>query len=263
MDNEQLAIAIKQGKTEYTAELWQNTYRLIYMLVTEYYNKLVARCQSCGATLDDLKQESYIAFVRMIKAYDPEKEFKFTTYAKYHVKAVVLNMLGFRTNDKKRPLNESSSLNEPVPGFDDEEKTIIDTLEDTTAVEGFESAEDDILNAELKKALDVVMDEYLTERQHDIIVGRFYNNKTYSALGKENNVSHERIRQEELKAIQIMRKAQELNRFRDEYISDHSYFFTSLGSFRDRLGSSQELITERFERLKELKARELNRLYGL
>lgn len=247
MTNEQLAIEIKQGKTEYTGELWQNTYKLLYRLVTEYYNKLGEKVfKGCGATLDDLKQESYIAFVRMIKAYDPEKDFKFTSYANYQIKLIVFNILGIRT-DKKRPLNVSSSLNEPVLGFDDEEKTIIDTLEDTAAVESFENAEDVILNTELKEAINRVMDEDLTELQRNVIIGRFYDNKTLEELGRENGISGAKIRGAEGNALRIMRISHKLDRFKDEYITDHSYYFTSLGSFRERMGSSQELVVERME----------------
>ncbi len=249
MTNEQLVTAIKQGKTEYTAELWQNTYKLIYKLVTEYYNKLGERCQSCGVTLDDMKQESYIAFVGMIEAFNPEKGLKFSSYANFQVKNVVFGMLGFRT-DKKRPLNEYISLDEPINGTDDKELTIESSIEDSTAVEAFYAAEDDIFNSELKRAIDKAMSEHLTAFQRDIIHGRFYDNKTLGELADENSVNRERIRAEEGRALRQLRNHnRELASFREHFITDHSYFYTSLGSFRERIGSSQELVIERLEEI--------------
>lgn len=249
VDNEQLVMAIKQGATEYTAELWENTYKLIYKLITGYYNKFAERCQSCGVTLDDMKQESYIAFVGMIEAFDPEKGLKFSSYANFQIKNVVFGMLGFRT-DKKRPLNDASSLNEPVPGYDvEDDKTIIDTIADGTATEAIESVEDDIFLSEFKSAIDKVMSEHLTELQRDVIYGRFYDNKTFNELADENGVNRDRIRRTEGLALNEIRKSQEMKRFRDEYITDHSFRFTSVGSFRERMGSSQELVIERLEEI--------------
>ena len=153
MSNEQLAEAIKNGENQYTTELWENTYRLLYKLVGEYYAKYGERFTACGVTLEDMQQESYIAFVGMIKAYTPEKGLKFTTYAQLQIKIRIAELLGKRT-EKKRPLNMSRSLDEPIQGIDGEDKYIIDTIEDSTEAEAFESTEADIFNTELKNALE-------------------------------------------------------------------------------------------------------------
>ncbi len=249
MTNEELATAIKQGETGYTWELWQNTYKLIYKLVTGYYNKLGGRCHNCGVTLDDMKQESYIAFVGMIEAFEPEKEYKFISYATFQVKKMVFDMLGFRT-DKSRPLNECCSLDEPIKGIEDEAVTVIDSIADDTAAQELETAEDGIFISELKKAIDKAMSEHLTEFQRDIIRGRFYDNKTFKELGAENGVNGERIRTEEKHALRRLKNhKRELETFREHYISERSFCFTSFKSFKERLGSSQELVIERLEEI--------------
>lgn len=44
MNNEELVVKIKQGHNEFIPELWQNTYKLVYMLakqfLTPHYNEL-------------------------------------------------------------------------------------------------------------------------------------------------------------------------------------------------------------------------------
>ena len=249
MSNEQLAIAIKQGQSEYIGELWNNTYKFLYKLAYKYYTRYGERFAACGVTLEDVQQESYIAFVGMIEAYEPEKELKFITYAKLQFKIRVAELLGIRT-EKKRPLNLSRSLDEPLQGIDGEDVYIIDTIEDSTAAEAFESVETDIFNTELKNALERAMREHLTELQYAVIKGRFYNNKTRSELAAVNGVSGEKIRDTENKALrQLNHHKRELEPFREHYITNHSYKYTSLGSFREQQGSSQEIIIERLERL--------------
>ncbi len=249
MSNEQLAIAIKQGQSEYIGELWNNTYKFLYKLAYKHYTRYGERFAACGVTLEDVQQESYIAFVGMIKAYTPEKGLKFTTYAQLQIKIRIAELLGKRT-EKKRPLNMSRSLDEPIQGIDGEDVYIIDTIDDSTAVEAFENTEADIFNAELKNALDKAMSEHLTVFQQGIITGRFYDNKTLSELGTVNGVSVEKIRDTENKALrQLNHHKRELEPFREHYITNHSYKYTSLGSFREQQGSSQEIIIERLERL--------------
>lgn len=249
MSNEKLAEAIKQGQTEYIGELWENSYKLLYKLANEYFNRYGERCAACGVTLEDLKQESYIAFVGMIEAYEPEKELKFLTYAKLQFKQRAAELFGTRTK-KQRPLNAARSLDEPIQGLDSEDKYIIDTIEDETAAEAFESAEDDIFNTELKNALDRAMREHLTAFQREVITERFYNNKTLSELGAVNGVGFQTIRDTESKALrQLRHHKRELETFREHYITEHAYNYVSVGSFKERQGSSPEIIIENLERL--------------
>lgn len=254
MSNEQLAVAIKQGQSEYIGELWNNTYKLLYKLANEYYNRYGERCACCGVTLEDIKQESYIAFMGMIEAYEPEKGFKFLSYAKLQLKQRAAALLGNGT-EKKRPLNFSRSLDEPIQGLDGEDIYIIDTIEDETAAEAFESTEDNIFNTELKNALDRAMREHLTAFQREVITERFYNNKTLSELGAVNGVGFQTIRDTESKALrQLRHHKRELETFIEHYITDHSFFYYSnLRSYRELHESShdplfEQLVIERFKK---------------
>lgn len=59
MSNEELAMLIQQGHTEYISQLWDNLYRLIYKLCYAMYRKNSDRFSHYGITADDVLQQSY------------------------------------------------------------------------------------------------------------------------------------------------------------------------------------------------------------
>ena len=84
MCNEELAILIKQGRTELYGELWDNIKALLYKFSNRFYYDNAERCTSAGVELEDIKQSCFFVLADMVKAYNPEKGFKFNTYARYH-----------------------------------------------------------------------------------------------------------------------------------------------------------------------------------
>lgn len=255
MTNEQLVIAIQQGDTDKTAELWQNSYKWLYNLAYQYYTRLQKRFISSGVTLEDLQQECYFIFLGMVKAYDPEKEYKFTSYADLQFKCRLRVLLGICNGKDIAPLNSASSFDEKIKGTDD--LSLADSVEDKNAAADFETAEDSIFNHELAATLERMMNDYLTHRQKGVIIGRFYNNMRLCDLGVVYGVSNEVIRADERNALRTFRNhKRDLEPFREHFISDHAFKYTSAGSFRERLASSQELIIELMEREEKLRFRQ-------
>lgn len=133
MTNEELALLIQQGHTEYIPQLWDNLYRLIYKLCYAMYRKNSDRFSHYGITADDVLQQSYFGFLAAVKAYSPDKGFKLTSYLHYHLVNCVRPLL------TKDALNKSESLNVLVGEEENTEKQ--ELLPDEHSTEPFDNVE--------------------------------------------------------------------------------------------------------------------------
>lgn len=79
MTNEELVEKIQSGEDVESnmGLLYQQNRRLIYKFALPY---------SDMADMDDLMQEAYFGLVKAVEKYDPEKEFKFITYAEWNIR---------------------------------------------------------------------------------------------------------------------------------------------------------------------------------
>ena len=245
--NEQLAIFIKNGNNEYIPELWENCCRLLFKLSHSFYCQDKDRFESCGITPEDMKQECYFIFMRMIEAYDPEKEYLFLTYANYQIK-YHLRLILRKGNYADEPLNNCKLLSEPV-SEEDEKITLGDSLRD-------EAAELDILNVDelvytqqLRHALNQEMNEALTEKEKQLIFLRYYANATYKEIGKAERVSINAVQQRERYALRKLKRhnyaTKRLDSFRREITQPRLYRSTGIGSFKNQRASSVELAVEK------------------
>ena len=251
MSNEELALLIKQGDTEYVTPLWEQVYKLMYGIANKYYSRYSDRFIACGISLEDLQQECYFVFLKMIEAYDPEKEYKLLTYAKYQFKRHIKQLLRMGGNFAENPLNSCNSLSDSVTGYEDEEITIEDTLTDKEAENDFFNIDDVVFYDELHAALDNSMSEALNDTEIEILNNRYYNGMTLNELANKRGVSGNAIRQREQNALRKLRQhnyiSHSLDSFIDELLTDKalsSYRRSSVGFFRNNQASSVETAYE-------------------
>lgn len=110
MTNEQLATLIKQGgNDELIPILWERIRKIMYMKSDRVYSALQSRFNQCGYDVWDLKQSSYMAFLKAIEGYKPESGNKFTSYLSYPFKIIVQELTGIRTQ-KGTSRNHSKPL---------------------------------------------------------------------------------------------------------------------------------------------------------
>lgn len=245
--NEQLALACQAGDKQAIAQLWEQTKALICSWCYHYYERGRDRCAACGVELADLQQEGFLALLDAVQAFEPEREYKFTSWLKFPLKNRCNALLGKR--GAPRPLNECDSLEEITK--DDKEDNPLSrfykrTL-DPNAQEAFEQAEDREYNRQLHEALREAMDT-LQEKHRNILQWRYYDGLTLQQCGERMQCSPEYTRQLSKQAIYRMRKGQAmkiLNRFLDE--SSRAYTGTGLQAWKNG-GSVQERIAERVER---------------
>lgn len=216
MTNEQIVIAIKQGDASLYEALWEQVYKLLYLMATRYYNRHTERCSACGITLDDLKQECYTIMLDSIKAYDEEKEFAFTSYFNYHAKNRYNDVLGYRTVKKsKDPLTNAISLDTSIG--DTEDCALADTIEDKDIYKQFEQIEltdiQRIMREEIAK---------LDSQYQKIIDMHYYQELFDTQIANILASTPEKIRTDRSRALKRLRLSSRLRPLRNEFMTHYS-----------------------------------------
>ncbi len=133
MTNEQLAVMIQNNSDkELTYTLWKRIRALIYSKAAYYYKAHTDRFKAAGTDPDDLIQEFFIAFLKAVKDFDPQKEHKFTTYLELPVRQTVHRIL----YGKKDPLDSAASIDAPAGSIEEIplSERLPDENEDTQAM---------------------------------------------------------------------------------------------------------------------------------
>lgn len=255
--NEELALLIQQGHKEYISELWANCYKLLYMLVDKIYYANPDRLAACGYTQEDLYQGSFFVLLKMIEAYDPEKPFKFTSYAKLHLQNYFRrSVLHYDSEAKiiKSVLNISSSIDKPIGSGEDEELTVGSLIKDDNAELAFENVEEDIYRTELHNALEKGL-QSLTYTQRAVIRERFYNSSSLKVTAEKVGMTESQAHSNETYALRNLRaynaKTKRLESFRADILYTAAYSGVGVGAFKNRQASSVEYTTELLEERKQ------------
>lgn len=243
MTNEQLAEFIQQGgNDELLPLLWEKTHKLIYMHCSNLYRANMERFKRHGIDEWDLKQSAYEGLLIAVKAYDRDKEYKFTTYLTYSIKKVVRDLIGVSGRREKDLLNISESLDRPIS--EDDTTELSEIIPDESASVPFEEVERfDICR--------VVREEVskLPDLERKAIQALYFNNKTLKETGEIlGGISPERARQRKAEGLRRLRRSRVM---RELYSESITYTARSAPACL-RIGSTVETDTERREKLLHL-----------
>lgn len=249
MTNEERAIRAKTGDKDCEIELFKQLEKWFYKVSGSFFRRYSERCEYSGVTVDDLFQSCYFAMLEAIKSYNPESGYKFITYLSYHIKNAFNGLAGLRTEaQRNNPLNYYASLDDEIQGTDD--VILSDVIPDENAERDFEEADKRIFNEKLRDDLDRAL-SLIPETCERVIRGKYYQNKTLTELAAESGVTPQAIRQQEGKAIRLLRSGERLRilkQYQENIISRYAYN-GGLSCFRHFGISSTEFTVEQLERV--------------
>jgi RNA polymerase primary sigma factor len=234
-----LARKIQEGDTKAAEKLIKSNLRFVISVAKEYQNQ--------GVPLADLIAEGNVGLIKAAQKFDPERGFRFISYAVWWVKQAIIQSLNDHARTVRLPVNVTNniaklkkdissfeqqhgrkptdndmelgvlnqpfctSLNETINEDGDE---IVDIIEDNSFVRPDEAMEkpNDMLKSELEKTLSV-----LSPRERTIIelyFGLGGTPLTLEEIGEDYSLTKERIRQIKEKALRKLRnKSQNLFEF--------------------------------------------------
>lgn len=246
MTNEEYAVAIKAGHTEYITPLWENNQRLLSRICGEWWRLFDERFTQCGVTYDDLVQESFFALLQAAAAYDSSTGFKLTSYLSYPIKNRFNTLLGYRVS-RNNPLNNCFSLDTPIG--ENEDVDIIELTPDPYSEKPFEQIEQDDYAAYWRAQLDGAMQRKLDRQQKDIVYDFYFLRLPKEVIAEKYGLPRGEVNNILRISLRDLRGDYELRmRYRDEIILDGLYKSTGLGAYRNSQISAVERSVETIER---------------
>ena len=250
MTNEELVMVIKGGNDELTHSLWERVERFAHIKATDYYYLHTDLCTRAGVTLDDLKQESYFAFMAAVNYYDPDKGFLFLSFMTYPLQTAFNSACGLRTQKgKQEPLNNAKSLSTPVG---EEDSTLEDMLEDRTAGDSFQRIEELDYTKRLRSDLEECIDT-LNPEQAYTIRERYFDGRNFRQIAERHGITKGLCRGREAEALRHLRRGKnyaKLAKYQNDIISRFAYK-SSFSLWRDSGCSSTEYTVLKREKAAE------------
>ncbi len=265
MTNEELALAIQQGRTELMEPLWEQVRGFVYRKARAAMAGLKS---GCGVELNDLLNSGYIALDSAAQTYDIEK-CSFITWLSYCLRTAFQRYGGYPTFERNpqaeshpwenypkwvyhNPLNGSTSLYTPLKAGDPEEGALADVVPCMREDGGddYTDVEDEVYREQLHDALECAIDT-LPEAQAKALRGRYWDDLQYSELAEACGVSPEQARKDVYAGIRAL-KSPVLRHELEQFLEDRTDYYRGSGlqSFRNKGSSSVERVVAQRESLK-------------
>lgn len=235
MTNEELALAIKAGNQESTAQLWKQCYGFIKDQALKWSR---AWSDRPSFDLDDLMQGGYMGLCAAVEAFEDGRG-SFINILSYCLKTAFSEVVGCRTAaQKNEPINNAVSLDAPAYNDQDSEITVADTIACNDP--GLDAVDDSMYKKHLSSLVNEAVDS-LPGRQRSAILGYYIGGKTYKELGEAMNVETSysgQLVKDGLKRLRTGKYAPSLAELL--YGEENLYTGTGFGSWKNSGMSVQE-----------------------
>lgn len=220
---------VQAGNNNRIDELWEQVEGLVKWKAKHVMYALELQGNCRGLEFEDLVQTGFLAMLEALQTFKPENGL-FSTWLMFYLQSAFSEVSGYRTKRKRSdPINATMSLDLPFSAESDA-ATLHEIIPDPSAEAALEAVEDKIWHEQLSEALEDLLAE-LPEKSRNVLLLRYYQNLTLSAVGDVFRVGAEMARQIELQALRVLRKPCNLRRLQP-FHDFNVYFGTGLGAYK-------------------------------
>lgn len=199
MSNEELVSQVQAGDTERMEELWGQVKNFVARKARQLMQE---QAFSTVVDLEDLVQSGYIGLVAAVRSYKPESG-PFLPWLGYWLKNIFAETAGYRTAKQQNdPAKYALSVDAPMG--EDGSGSFLDYAPDMQATADMEEAEDRVWNAQLRNALESVLDE-LPENYSEVVRLRYFQGQSLEQISQTRQVSKQRVQRLESEGIRKLK----------------------------------------------------------
>ena len=214
----ELARRMSDGDEVAKKRLAEANLRLVVSIAKRYVGR--------GMLFLDLIQEGNLGLIKAVEKFDYKKGFKFSTYATWWIRQAITRAIADQARTIRIPVHMVETINKLIrisrqllqelgrEPSDEEDSHLGDFIPDEDVPAPADAAAFTLLKEHLIEVLDT-----LTEREEKVLRLRFGLDdgraRTLEEVGKEFNVTRERIRQIEAKALRKLRHPSRSKKLRD------------------------------------------------
>ncbi|WP_312615076.1 sigma-70 family RNA polymerase sigma factor [Oscillibacter sp.] len=208
MSHEILIADIQRGQKERLPELWGTVRNFAVRQANRRLAAYRANNTGCAVDVEDLLQEGFLAMVEAAETFKAGGRMSFLGWWDFRLKTAFNDALGVRSKRTlNEPVHQCAQLSQSVA--EGEGATLGDFLPADN--EDFQTVEGMIWRAQLHTTLQDALGE-LTQAQRDILFQRFYEGRTRAQIARQQGVTREAIRMQEVRALAAMRKTRAAGR---------------------------------------------------
>lgn len=190
------------------SELIEQYKRFIFKLATRYQNILK---QTGAVSLEDLHQVGFMAICEAQKTYEPGQG-SFMNWLSWHARKAMRETIGINSNTGKAP-PILSSLDAPLPGADNEDTSLIDTIPDSNILPFEETIIEDETKQETIKQIHDAVSRLKSATQREIVERVHFAGETKESAADAMGIKLTTFYEYERYAREKLRRDSELKQF--------------------------------------------------